>query len=107
MSPSPGMNYLEPAAFDALAADLLRADTAIDRTTLYLRAEASDFLRFNHAALRQATNVQQAYLTIVVERGQRRSESTLSLGGDPALDMQRLKTERALLVDQQIGRAHV
>ena len=93
-------SYLEPAAFDALAADLLRADTAIDRTTLYLRAEASDFLRFNQAALRQATNVQQAYLTIVVERGQRRSESTLSLGGDPALDMQRLKAERALLVSQ-------
>ena len=100
MSPSPGMNYLEPAAFDALAADLLRADTAVDRTTLYLRAESSDFLRFNHAALRQATNVQQAYLTIVVERGQRRSESTLSLGGDPALDIQRLKAERALLVSQ-------
>ena len=46
--------YLEPAAFDALCSSLLGADPAVDRTTLYLRAESSDFLRFNHAALRQA-----------------------------------------------------
>ena len=92
--------YLQPAAFDALCSDLLRADPAVDRTTLYLRAESSDFLRFNHAALRQATGVQQAYLTVAVERGQRRSEGTLSLVGDPALDEKRLKAERALLVAQ-------
>ena len=92
--------YLEPAAFDALCTELLRADPAVDRTTLYLRSESSDFLRFNHAALRQATNVQQAYLTVAVERGQRRSESTLSLSGDPATDAVRLKAERTLLIAQ-------
>ena len=47
---------------------------------LYLRAERSDFLRFNHAALRQATTVvHQARRTLAVERGRRRAESTLSL----------------------------
>lgn len=99
-STSPSVGYLEPAAFEALAAELLVADAAVDRTTLYLRAEASDFLRFNRAALRQATSVQQAYATIAVERGQRRVESSLSLGGTPALDAQRLKAERALLLSQ-------
>ena len=74
--------YTEAAHFEALADALLRADPAVDRTSLYLRAEASDFLRFNKAALRQATSVQQAYVTIAVERGQRRAESTLTLSGD-------------------------
>ena len=92
--------YLERGAFDALAAALLGADAAVDRTTLYLRAEASEFLRFNHAAVRQATSVQQAHVTIAVERGQRRSESTLSLAGDAALDAERLQRERTLLVTQ-------
>ena len=94
------LTYLEPAAFDALCNDLLRADSSVDRTTLYLRAESSDFLRFNHAALRQATHVQQAYLTVAVERGQRRSESTVSLEGDPRLDAARLKAERTQLIAQ-------
>ncbi len=93
-------SYTEPARFEALADALLRADASVDRTSLYLRAESSDFLRFNKALLRQATSVQQAYVTIAVERGQRRAESTLTLGGEPALDAARLLAERALLVDQ-------
>jgi uncharacterized protein YjbK len=86
--------YTDPVAFEALADALLRVDPSVDRTSLYLRAEASDFLRFNHAALRQATSVQQARVTLAVERGQRRAESTLTLGGEPALDVQRLHSER-------------
>lgn len=92
--------YLEPAAFDTLAQALLAHDPAVDRTTLFLDAESSEFLRFNQAALRQATGVQQAYATLAVERGQRRMESRLSLCGNPALDAARLKTERALLIGQ-------
>ncbi len=92
--------YLDPAAFEALATELLGADTTVDRTSLYLRAEDSEFLRFNQAALRQATHVQQAYLTLAVERGQRRAESTLSLTGEPHADARRLKQERALLISQ-------
>jgi predicted Zn-dependent protease len=93
-------SYTEPAHFEALADALLRNDPGVDRTGLYLRAEASEFLRFNKAALRQATSVQQAHVTIAVERGLRRAEGTLTLGGEPTLDAQRLRAERALLVSQ-------
>ena len=92
--------HIDPVSFEALADALLGGDPSVDRTSLWLRAEASDFLRFNHAALRQATSVQQAHVTLAVERGQRRAESTLTLGGEPALDVQRLHSERELLVSQ-------
>jgi hypothetical protein len=83
-----------------LASALLGADASVDLTSLYLRAEDSEFLRFNQAKLRQATQVQQAYVTLAVERGQRRAESTLSLTGETGADIQRLQQERALLVSQ-------
>ena len=92
--------YAEQAQFEALAEVVLQPDAAIERTSLYLRAEGSDFLRFNEARLRQATAVQQACVTLAVERGQRRVESTLTLGGEAALDGQRLLAERSLLADQ-------
>lgn len=92
--------YAEQARFEALAQAVLQPDAAIERTSLYLKAEASDFLRFNEARLRQATSVQQAYVTLAVERGQRRAESTLTLCGEPALDAQRLLAERRLLAEQ-------
>jgi hypothetical protein len=44
--------------------------------------------------------VQQDYVTIAVERGLRRAEGTVTLGGEPALDAQRLQAERTLLVSQ-------
>ena len=92
--------YLDPAAFDALATALLGADASVDLTSLYLRAEDSEFLRFKQAKLRQATQVQQTYVTLAVERGKRRAESTLSLTGEPGADAQRLQQERALLIGQ-------
>lgn len=92
--------YAEQAQFEALAQAVLQPDVAIERSSLYLKAEASDFLRFNEAKLRQATAVQQAYATLAVERGQRRAESTLTLCGEMALDAQRLLAERRLLADQ-------
>ena len=101
MSAPASAGYTERERFEALADALLGADAAVDRTSLYLRAECSDFLRFNHAALRQATSVvQQAQATLAVERGLRRAESTLSLSGHAGLDGPRLRDERALLVAQ-------
>lgn len=87
--------------FDALADALLgtsEAKQGADRTTLLLSAEASDFLRFNHGALRQATQVSQAYATLAVERGQRRTEATVALSGDLARDLATLVAERSLLL---------
>ncbi|MEO7336840.1 MAG: metallopeptidase TldD-related protein [Caldimonas sp.] len=92
--------FTEPDRFAALADALLRPDAGVDRTSLYLQAESSDFLRFNHSALRQATSVQQASVTIAVERGLRRAEGTLTLGGELARDVERLQAERTLLVAQ-------
>ena len=94
------MGYTDPNRFALLADALLQPDAAVDRTSLYLRAEVSDFLRFNQAKLRQATSVQQATLTLALERGQRRAESTLTLGGETALDLARLQAERSLLLGQ-------
>jgi predicted Zn-dependent protease len=92
--------YAEQGPFEALAQAVLQPDAAIERSSLYLKAEVSDFLRFNEARLRQATSVKQAYATLAVERGQRRAESTLTLCGELALDAQRLLAERRLLADQ-------
>ena len=61
--------YTDPVEFETLADAVLCVDPSVDRTSLWLSAEASDFLRFNHAALRQATSVQQCYATLAVERG--------------------------------------
>ena len=72
--------------FDALADSVCRADR-VDRVSLALNAEASDFLRFNRAAVRQATHVLQAQATLAVVRGRRRAESSLTLTGDLALDI--------------------
>jgi predicted Zn-dependent protease len=82
--------------FDALADSVCRAG-GVDRVSLALDAEASDFLRFNRAALRQATHVLQVRATLAVVRGRRRAESSLTLTGDLALDTQRLLDERTLL----------
>jgi len=87
--------------FEALADALLGAPEAklgADRTTLLLSAETSDFLRFNRGQLRQATQVSQAYATLAVERGQRRTEATVALSGDLARDLATLVAERAQLL---------
>jgi predicted Zn-dependent protease len=52
--------------------------------------EASDFIRFNHARVRQPMSVRQAYLTLHLIDGRRHERTTLAVsGGDedrPALD---------------------
>lgn len=91
---------LDRAYFEALADGVCQApagSAAAERVTLYLAGEASDFLRFNHAAVRQATHVQQAQATIAVVRGQRKAEATLSLSGRLDADRQALAAERDAL----------
>lgn len=85
--------------FEALADAACAApgDAGLDRASLALAGESSDFLRFNRAALRQATQVLQAQATLAVARGARRAESSLSLSGDLAEDTRRLREERARL----------
>lgn len=48
--------------------------------------EDTDFVRFNHARVRQAMTIRQAVLDLTLIDGQRRDNCTLTLAGDPDLD---------------------
>ena len=86
--------------FHVLADRVCEPVPGADRVTLHLAAESSDFIRFNHAAVRQATHVSQGYATLAVRRGQRRVEAQLSLTGRLELDASALLAERAALLSQ-------
>lgn len=49
-------------------------------------AEVSDFLRFNHARVRQPMTVRQAYLTLELIDGRRQDRTTLALTGNAGED---------------------
>ena len=88
------------AEFDRLADAVCTALPGVDRTTLYYAAESSDFIRFNHAAVRQATHVSQRYGTVSVVAGARQATGKISLTGDAAADTQALLAERSVLVER-------
>lgn len=74
--------------------------------TLEYQAEASDFIRFNHARLRQAGQVQQVYATLALYQGERHGDFELALSGAidddrPHLDLalQRLRAVLPTLAD--------
>ena len=69
-------------AFFALAARLTASLRGNEVLLCNLSAERSDFVRFNHARVRQAGSVEQAYLTLRLIAGRRHASATLSLGGD-------------------------
>ncbi len=72
--------------FFALA-DLLSAEMKGDEGYLARFAgEISDFVRFNHSAVRQAGAVEQRYLTLELFRGRRHATQTLTLTGEQAID---------------------
>jgi predicted Zn-dependent protease len=78
------------ARFNALADWLRGAVTLQERFTLSYNAEASDFIRFNHAKVRQAGHVQQASLHFKLIEDGRHADLNLTLSGDDAVDRQRL-----------------
>jgi predicted Zn-dependent protease len=86
--------------FESLAAALCVPVEGADRVTLYLKAEDSDFIRFNHGAVRQATHVSQAFATLAVVRGAKRIESTATLCGRLDADRATLLAERGTLLSQ-------
>ena len=88
------------AYFEQLV-DAVCCDTAgAERVSLAFSAEASDFIRFNRASVRQATHVEQRYGSVSVVAGGRRATGSLSLTGDLAADTQALLAERSTLVAQ-------
>jgi predicted Zn-dependent protease len=55
--------------------------------TAWFSAERSDFVRFNHARVRQAGTVRQIYLRLRLIHAERHGERTLSLAGDLSIDL--------------------
>jgi predicted Zn-dependent protease len=78
------------AQFKALAAWLQGAVTSEERYTLGYDAEESDFIRFNHAKVRQAGHVQQASVNFKLIAGGRHANLNLTLSGDAEVDQKRL-----------------
>lgn len=72
--------------FDRLAAYLDSAICGNEQYKCWLAAEASDFVRFNRSAIRQAGHVAQRYLTLSLMDGLRHAKCTLALAGDLELD---------------------
>jgi predicted Zn-dependent protease len=77
--------------FGDLAGGLRRFMKGHEQFTCCYAAEQSDFVRFNHARIRQAGHVDQAYVTLrlIDERaeGKRQASFVLSLSGNAADDL--------------------
>jgi predicted Zn-dependent protease len=76
--------------FEALVAWLRGAIIEQEAFTLGYNAEASEFIRFNHAKVRQAGHVQQASLNLKLIDDGRHADLRLTLSGDAELDQARL-----------------
>jgi len=76
--------------FHRLVEWLRGAVTPTERFTLSYNAEASDFIRFNHAKVRQAGQVQQASVYFKLIEDGRHADLNLTLSGDSDVDRQRL-----------------
>jgi len=89
--------------FHALADAVCRLPAAasagivVERVTLYLSSEQSDFVRFNRSAVRQMTTVEQHKATVAVVAGQRRAAASSTLSGDVKADIARLLEMRDAL----------
>ncbi|MGB7182919.1 MAG: metallopeptidase TldD-related protein [Burkholderiaceae bacterium] len=85
------------SAFGELADAICTPSDKLHRTMLSVQAEASDFIRFNHNQVRQATRVNQYQATLSLVNEGRRISSTVSLGPDTKANITRLKQEHQAL----------
>ena len=76
--------------FKALVEWLKQAITDNEQFQLGYADEASEFVRFNHAKVRQAGQVQQASLHLKLINDGRHADLGITLAGAPELDRQRL-----------------
>jgi predicted Zn-dependent protease len=76
--------------FKALVDWLKQAITDNEQFHLGYADEASEFVRFNHAKVRQAGQVQQASVTLKLIDAGRHADLNITLAGEPTLDRQRL-----------------
>ncbi len=73
--------------FGDLAAGLKRFLEGDEAFTCAYAAEQSDFVRFNHARIRQAGSVDQAFATLRLVDGERQASLSLPLAGDLSSDL--------------------
>ncbi|MFJ4196335.1 TldD/PmbA family protein [Pseudomonas sp. NPDC089534] len=78
------------AAFKALVDWLHDAVREPEQFTLSYAAESSAFVRFNHAKVRQAGQVQQASVGLKLIDDGRHADLQITLSGEPESDLQRL-----------------
>lgn len=78
------------AQFKALVDGLSAALTGRERFTLGYQAEVSDFVRLNHASVRQAGHVSQASATLKLIDEGRHADLEFTLCGDADTDRERL-----------------
>ena len=83
--------------FEAMATILDGAVIGPERYRCWFAAEATDFVRFNHSAIRQAGHVRQVLLTLELIDGQRHASTTITLGGALAADAPLLVARLAAL----------
>ena len=76
--------------FKALVEWLKHAITDREQFHLGYADEASEFVRFNHAKVRQAGQVQQASVNLKLINDGRHADLGITLAGEPELDRQRL-----------------
>src|SRR5476649_822626 len=76
--------------FKALVNWLKQAITDKEQFHLGYADESSEFVRFNHAQVRQAGQVQQASLNLKLINDGRHADLGITLAGEPELDRQRL-----------------
>lgn len=82
-------------------ADYLRSRLQGDEVFLAtFSGEESDFVRINHAQVRQAGNVSQRYMTVDLISGQRHVKATITLSGDANVDRQRADATLVSLREQ-------
>jgi predicted Zn-dependent protease len=77
-------------SFKTLVEYLREAIREPEQFTLGYAAESSAFVRFNHARVRQAGEVQQASISLKLIDAGRHADLYITLAGDPEVDRQRL-----------------
>ncbi|HVY63806.1 MAG TPA: metallopeptidase TldD-related protein [Gammaproteobacteria bacterium] len=86
--------------FETLADAVCAAPPGIDLVSLSFAAETTDFIRFNHGRVRQATHVDQRSAAVSVVRGGRRATGAITLRGDTHADIAAVLAERDALAAQ-------
>ncbi len=88
------------AWFDDLVTWITSRLTGDEVLLAHLEGEDSEFVRFNHGAVRQATSVHQRHLRLELVRGTRHVTGSLSLAQDPEADRPRLARLLEVLREQ-------